>query len=67
MLRFRIIKGSGYTARDLANGEARSNGRSCPAHDIPQFDCVDCRRIATLRQDGGYHAEQRPSGYGTSA
>jgi hypothetical protein len=25
-------------------------GRSCPAHDIPQFDCIDCRRIATLRQ-----------------
>lgn len=25
-------------------------GRSCPAHDIPQFDCMDCRSIATLRQ-----------------
>lgn len=25
-------------------------GRSCPAHDIPQFDCSDCRKIATLRQ-----------------
>jgi hypothetical protein len=21
-----------------------------PAHDIPQFDCMDCRSIATLRQ-----------------
>ena len=25
-------------------------GRSCPAHDIPQYDCIDCSRIATLRQ-----------------
>ncbi|MGE3154352.1 MAG: hypothetical protein AB7G48_16165 [Nitrospiraceae bacterium] len=25
-------------------------GRACPAHEIPQFDCIDCRRIATIRQ-----------------
>jgi len=25
-------------------------GRSCPAHDTPQFDCIDCRRTATIRQ-----------------
>ena len=34
-------------------------GRSCPAHDIPKFDCSDCRRIGTVRQaaeDG--HIEQ---------
>jgi hypothetical protein len=24
-------------------------GRSCPTHDIPQFDCIDCRRTATIR------------------
>jgi hypothetical protein len=24
-------------------------GRSCPDHEIPQFDCMDCRSIA-LRQ-----------------
>jgi hypothetical protein len=25
-------------------------GRSCPTHDIPQFDCIDCRRMASIRQ-----------------
>lgn len=25
-------------------------GRSCPAHDTPQFDCIDCRRAASIRQ-----------------
>lgn len=25
-------------------------GRSCPAHDVPQFDCSDCRRTASIRQ-----------------
>lgn len=25
-------------------------GRSCPAHDTPQFDCTDCRRVASIRQ-----------------
>lgn len=25
-------------------------GRSCPAHDIPQFDCTDCSNVATIRQ-----------------
>jgi hypothetical protein len=25
-------------------------GRSCPTHDIPQFDCIDCRRTATIRR-----------------
>jgi hypothetical protein len=25
-------------------------GRSFPAHDTPQFDCIDCRRTATIRQ-----------------
>ena len=25
-------------------------GRSCPVHDTPQFDCIDCRRTATIRQ-----------------
>jgi hypothetical protein len=25
-------------------------GRSCSAHDIPQFDCLDCRRTASIRQ-----------------
>jgi hypothetical protein len=25
-------------------------GRSCPAHDIPQFDCSDCSRCASIRQ-----------------
>jgi len=24
--------------------------RSCPAHDMPQFDCTDCRRVASIRQ-----------------
>ncbi len=24
-------------------------GRSCPAHDTPQFDCSDCRRTARIR------------------
>ena len=25
-------------------------GRSCPLHDIPQFDCIDCSKVATIRQ-----------------
>ena len=25
-------------------------GRSCPAHDAPQFDCIDCSRMARIRQ-----------------
>jgi hypothetical protein len=25
-------------------------GRSCPAHDAPQFDCNDCSRTARIRQ-----------------
>lgn len=25
-------------------------GRSCPAHDTPQFDCIDCSRTATIRK-----------------
>jgi hypothetical protein len=25
-------------------------GRFCLYHDIPQFDCVDCRTVATIRQ-----------------
>ena len=25
-------------------------GRSCPTHDIPQYDCIDCSRLATIRQ-----------------
>ncbi len=25
-------------------------GRFCPAHDIPQFDCIDCSRTASIRQ-----------------
>ena len=25
-------------------------GRSCPVHDTPQFDCIDCRRTASIRQ-----------------
>ena len=25
-------------------------GRSCPAHDIPQFDCIDCSKVVTIRQ-----------------
>lgn len=25
-------------------------GHSCPAHDIPQFDCIDCSKVATIRQ-----------------
>lgn len=24
--------------------------RACPVHEIPQFDCIDCRRVATTRQ-----------------
>lgn len=24
--------------------------RSCPVHDTPQFDCIDCRRTASIRQ-----------------
>lgn len=24
--------------------------RYCPAHDTPQFDCIDCRRTASIRQ-----------------
>lgn len=27
-------------------------GRACPVQDIPQFDCIDCRRVATTRQVG---------------
>ena len=22
--------------------------RSCPTHDTPQFDCIDCRRTANI-------------------
>ncbi len=25
-------------------------GRSCSAHDAPQFDCIDCSRTARIRQ-----------------
>lgn len=25
-------------------------GRSCSEHDTPQFDCIDCRRTARIRQ-----------------
>jgi hypothetical protein len=25
-------------------------GRSCPAHDTPQFDCSNCRTTASIRQ-----------------
>lgn len=25
-------------------------GCSCPIHDIPQFDCTDCRKAALIRQ-----------------
>ncbi|BFU90863.1 MAG: hypothetical protein NTAFB01_20500 [Nitrospira sp.] len=25
-------------------------GRSCPLHDIPQFDCIDCSKVANIRQ-----------------
>lgn len=25
-------------------------GRFCPAHDTPQFDCVECSRTACIRQ-----------------
>jgi hypothetical protein len=25
-------------------------GRSCSAHDSPQFDCIDCSRTANIRQ-----------------
>jgi hypothetical protein len=25
-------------------------GRACLYHDIPQFDCMDCRAVATIRQ-----------------
>lgn len=24
-------------------------GRACPYHDIPQFDCIDCRKVASIR------------------
>jgi hypothetical protein len=25
-------------------------GRACPVHNIPNFDCIDCRRTASIRQ-----------------
>ena len=25
-------------------------GRACQVHNIPNFDCIDCRRTATIRQ-----------------
>lgn len=25
-------------------------GSSCSTHDTPQFDCTDCRRVASIRQ-----------------
>lgn len=25
-------------------------GRSCSVHDAPQFDCIDCKRTARIRQ-----------------
>lgn len=25
-------------------------GRSCLVHDTPEFDCLDCRRTARIRQ-----------------
>jgi len=25
-------------------------GRCCSVHDTPQFDCIDCRRTARIRQ-----------------
>jgi len=25
-------------------------GRSCPVHDVPQFDCIDCSRTACISQ-----------------
>ncbi len=37
-------------------------GRSCPTHDVPQFDCIDCRRTASICQaaaDG--HIELAPA------
>ena len=24
--------------------------RACPTHDVPQFDCIDCRRTASIRR-----------------
>jgi hypothetical protein len=24
--------------------------RACPVHNIPQFDCIDCSKVATIRQ-----------------
>jgi hypothetical protein len=27
-------------------------GRSCPVHDTPRFDCIACRRTATIHQAG---------------
>ncbi|MBH0200270.1 MAG: hypothetical protein HP497_12760 [Nitrospira sp.] len=24
--------------------------RFCPAHDIPEFDCTDCSKVAKIRQ-----------------
>ena len=28
--------------------------RSCPVHDIPQFDCTDCSNVANIRQAAAY-------------
>jgi hypothetical protein len=25
-------------------------GRACPVHNIPNFDCIDCRRTVRIRQ-----------------
>ena len=25
-------------------------GRACPVHNIPNFECIDCRRTASIRQ-----------------
>jgi len=28
-------------------------GRACQVHNIPNFNCIDCRRTATIRQAAG--------------
>ena len=25
-------------------------GRACPVHNTPQFDCIDCSKVASIRQ-----------------
>ncbi len=43
------VPGLGFSGGNEAQ-EAQLMGRACRYHDIPQFDCVDCKAVASVRQ-----------------